>query len=244
MLMKSAGSAGPAKSHACSRVFQLIASNFSPKLARVGSIRIRGHHRPINGIFDLSTIFLSPFPAGSSNTLAMKITSFLACLILGCFTLSATATTMTITSNPGTDVTVKFILGASNIDAGPVTSSFTFTTAKGLLGPSSNPTDQSGFANSGKDLFAITVEPATKAAFVHLFLVQTKGTLIFLNDVNRSVANLLPQPWKSDAKEFLRVERIHGRKIRLETIDFSHAPFKTRSFWVLVDSHGAITLVP
>ena len=159
----------------------------------------------------------------------MKITSLLACMIPACCALSATAATMTITSNPGTDVTVKFTLGASNVDAGPVNSSFTFATAKGLLGPSSNPTDQSGFANHGKDLFAITVEPATKAAFVHLFLAPAKGNLIFLNDVNTAVADLLPKR-KSDAKEFLRVESIRGRKIRMETIDYSHAPFKTRSF--------------
>jgi hypothetical protein len=174
----------------------------------------------------------------------MKNRNFLACLLIGSVVGSAAATTMTITSNPGTDVTVKFLLGATNVDAGPVNSSFTFATAKGLLGPSSNPADQSGFSNPGKDLFAITVEPVTKAAFVHLFLTQEHGNLIFLNDVNRSVANLLPQPWRNDAKEFLRVERIHGRRVRLETIDYSHAPFRTHSFWVSVDTHGAIALVP
>ena len=174
----------------------------------------------------------------------MKKSGFLALLLFGCGAGAAAATTMTITSNPGTDVTVKFVLGAANVGAGPVNSSFTFATAKGLLGPSSNPADQSGFSNGGQDLFAITVEPATKAAFVHLFLTQLKGNLIFLSDVNGSVANLLPQPWRSDAKEFLRVERIHGRRIRLETIDYSHAPFKTHSFWVSVDTHGAIALVP
>ena len=113
-----------------------------------------------------------------------------------------------------------------------------------MIWPSSNPSDQSGFANGANDLFAITVEPATKAAFVHLFLTQSKGNLIFLNDVNTTVANLLPQPWKSAAKEFLRVEEIHVRRIKLETIDYSHAPFQTHTFWVSANTHGVVALVP
>jgi hypothetical protein len=83
-----------------------------------------------------------------------------------------------------------------------------------LLGPSSNPTDQSGFANSAQDLFAVTVEPATKAAFVHFFLTSAKGNVVSVNDVNVRVAKLLSPPWKSDAKGFLRVETIQGRKGR------------------------------
>jgi len=88
------------------------------------------------------------------------------------------------------------------------------------------------------------VEPATKSAFVHLFLAQPTGNLIFLYNVNTLVAKLLPQPWKSSAMEFLRVERIRGRKVKLETIDFSHGPFKTHTFSVTVDSKGQIALVP
>jgi hypothetical protein len=142
------------------------------------------------------------------------------------------------------DVTTKFVLPAGSGDDAPVTATLTFATAKGLLGPTSNPTDQSGFANASKNLFAITVEPATKAAFVHLFLTPPKGNLIFLNDVNAHVAKLLPKAWRSPAQEFLRVEKIQGRKVKLETIDYSHGPFKTHSFWVSVDAAGVITLVP
>src|SRR5206468_3317243 len=131
--------------------------------------------------------------------------------------------TMIISSNPGQDVTVTLALPATNPEAGSVSCSFTFQTTKGLLGPSSNPTDQSGFANSTQDLFAVTVEPATKAAFVHFFLTSAKGNVVFANDVDARVAKLLSLPWKDDAKGFLRVETIQGRKVKLSTTDFAHA---------------------
>jgi hypothetical protein len=91
---------------------------------------------------------------------------------------------MSISSNPGQDVTITLAIPATNAEAGLVRCSFTFQTTKGLLGPSSNPTDQSGFVNSARDLFAVTVEPATKAAFVHFFLTSAKGNVVFVNDVN------------------------------------------------------------
>jgi hypothetical protein len=152
--------------------------------------------------------------------------------------------TMSISFNPGQDVTVTLALSATDPETGPVSSSFTFQTAKGLLGPSSNPTDQSGFANSAQDLFAVTVEPATKAAFVHFFLTSAKGNVVFVNDVNARVAKLLSPPWKDDAKGFLRVETIQERKVELSTTDFAHAPFQTHTFWVTVGATGKVTLAP
>ena len=152
--------------------------------------------------------------------------------------------TMSISFNPGQDVTVTLALSATDPETGPVSSSFTFQTAKGLLGPSSNPTDQSGFANSAQDLFAVTVEPATKAAFVHFFLTSAKGNVVFANDVNARVAKLLSPPWKDDAKGFLRVETIQERKVELSTTDFAHAPFQTHTFWVTVGATGKVTLAP
>jgi hypothetical protein len=152
--------------------------------------------------------------------------------------------TMSISFNPGQDVTVTLALSATDPETGPVSSSFTFQTAKGLLGPSSNPTDQSGFANSAQDLFAVTVEPATKAAFVHFFLTSAKGNVVFVNDVNARVAKLLSPPWKDDAKGFLRVETIQERKVELSTTDFAHAPFQTHAFWVTVGATGKVTLAP
>lgn len=133
---------------------------------------------------------------------------------------------------------------ATDPEAGPVSCSFTFQTAKGLLGPSSNPTDQSGFANSTRDLFAVTVGPVTKAAFVHFFLTSAKGNVVLVNDVNARVAKLLSPPWKDDAKGFLRVETIQERKVELSTTDFAHAPFQTHTFWVNVSASGKVALAP
>ncbi len=174
----------------------------------------------------------------------MKYSILLVSLTCVCFGLTARGATMSISSNPGQDVTVKLVLPANITEAGAVICSFTFQTAKGLLGPSSDPTSQSGFANSAKNLFAVTVEPATKAAFVHFFLTSAKGNAILVSDVNARVAKLLSSPWKSDAKEFLRVETIQGRKVKLETIDYARAPFQTHTFWVTVDTIGGVAMAP
>ena len=99
---------------------------------------------------------------------------------------------MTISSNPGADVTATFTSGTANV--GSVSSAFKFETARGLLGPSNNPRDQSGFKNSAKDLFAIAVEPAMKSEFGHFFIMTAKGDLNLVSDVNGRVAKLLPQP--------------------------------------------------
>src|SRR6266571_838712 len=150
--------------------------------------------------------------------------------------------TMSISSNPGQDVTVTLALPATNPEAGSVSCSFTFQTTKGLLGPSSNPTSQSGFENSTKDLFAITIQPVTKAAFVHFFLTSAQGNVILVSDVNARVAKLLSSPWKSDAEGFLRVEAIQGRKVKLETTDFEVVPRQRHTFWVTVDAMGGVAV--
>jgi len=175
-------------------------------------------------------------------SLIMK-SSLLVGLVCICSVLSARGASMSISSNPGQDVIVKVDLPA-NTEGVPVSCSFTFQTAKGLLGPSSNPTSQSGFANSAQDLFAITVQPATKAAFVHFFLTSANGNVLFVSDVNARVAKLLSPPWKDDAEGFLRVETIQGRKVQLQTTDFAHAPFQSHTFWVNVDAMGGITVAP
>ena len=174
----------------------------------------------------------------------MKYTTLLTCLMLGCGGLAASAATMNISANPGVDVTVKLTLPTANTEAGPSSGTFVFPTTKGLLGPSTNPTSQAGFMNSAKNLFAITVIPATKSAFVHFFLTSAAGHVILITDVNSRVASLLPQPWKGTAKGFLRVEKIQGHKVKLSTTDFAHAPFQTHTFWVSVDLQGGVTLVP
>ena len=174
----------------------------------------------------------------------MKNTSLFAGLLLACSALMADAATMTITKNLGVDVTVHFALGSQGPDAGPVASAFTFQAAKGLVGPSSNPGSQAGFANSAKDLFAVVVSPATKSAFAHIFLTGKGPHQIFIADVNGRVSKLLPKPWRDGAKYWLRIEKLQGRKIKFQTIDFSHAPYQTHDFWVQVDLQGGLTLVP
>ncbi len=163
--------------------------------------------------------------------------------IVGC-AMAADAATMNITRNPGTDVTVHFALGSQGPDAGPVQSTFTFQASKGVVGPSSNPASQTGFANAAKDLFAVAVSPATKTAIAHIFLTGKGPQQIFIADVNARVSKLLPQPWRNGAKVWLRIEKLQGRKIKFETIDFSHAPFQVHDFWVKVDPQGGLTLVP
>ena len=79
---------------------------------------------------------------------------------------------------------------------------------------------------------------------MHFFLTSAKGNVVFANDVNARVAKLLSPQWKDDAKGFLRVETIQGRKVELSTTDFAHAPFQTHTFWVTVGATGKVTLAP
>ena len=174
----------------------------------------------------------------------MKTSFLLAGLWLVASALMADAATMTITTNPGADVTVRFALGSQGPDAGPVQSTFTFQASKGVIGPSANPGSQTGFANAAKDLFAVAVSPATKSAFAHIFLTGKGPRQIFIADVNARVSKLLAQPWRDGAKSWLRIEKVQGRKIKFQTADFSHAPFQVHDFWVNVDAQGGLTLVP
>ncbi len=174
-------------------------------------------------------------------SLIMKYSSLLVSLTCVYFGLSARGATMTISSNAG-QLTVKLALPTDNTEVRPVSCSFTFQRGKGLLGPSSDPTSQSGFENSTKDLFAITIQPVTKAAFVHFFLTSAQGNVILVSDVNARVAKLLSSPWKSDAEGFLRVEAIQGRKVKLETTDFEVVPRQRHTFWVTVDAMGGVAV--
>lgn len=174
----------------------------------------------------------------------MKTSFLLAGLWLVASALMADAATMTITTNPGADVTVRFALGSQGPDAGPVQSTFTFQASKGVVGPTSNPGAQTGFANAAKDLFAVAVSPATKTAFAHIFLTGNGPRQIFIADVNARVAQLLPQPWRDAAKGWLRIEKLQGRKIKFQIVDSSHAPPQVQFVWVKVDAQGGLTLVP
>jgi hypothetical protein len=137
-------------------------------------------------------------------------------------------------------VTIRLQASGDNEDV--LTNEYVFASEKGFLGPSSNPTDQSGFANKENTVFGVSYEPVTKACFVKLFLLNASGTLVFVNNVNARAAKLLPAPWAERAREFLRIEKIVGRRVYLQTIDFSTGARPTHNFSVLVAPDGTLTL--
>src|SRR6201987_5157288 len=137
-------------------------------------------------------------------------------------------------------VTIRLQASSDNQDT--LTNEYVFASEKGFLGPSSNPTDQSGFANKQNTVFGVSYEPVTKACFVKLFLLNASGTLVFVNNVNARAAKLLPAPWAERAREFLRIKKIDGRRVFLQTVDFSTGTGPTHNFSVLVAADGTLTL--
>ena len=138
--------------------------------------------------------------------------------------------------------TVTIRLQASGDNQDTLLNEYLFASEKGFLGPSSNPTDQSGFANEENTVFGVSYEPVTKACFVKLFLLNESGTLVFVNNVNTRAAKLLPVRWAENAREFLRIESIVGRRVALQTVDFSTGARPTHDFSVLVSPDGTLTL--
>ena len=136
-------------------------------------------------------------------------------------------------------VTIRLQASGDNEDV--LTNEYVFSSEKGFLGPSSNPTDQSGFANKENTVFGVSYEPVTKACFVKLFLLNASGTLVFVNNVNTRAAKLLPARWAENAREFLRIESIVGRRVDLQTIDFSTGAGSTHNFSVLVAPDGTLS---
>jgi len=138
--------------------------------------------------------------------------------------------------------TVTIRLQASGDNEDVLTDVFVFSSEKGFLGSSSDPTDQSGFTNREHTIFGVSYEPVTKACFVKLFLLNASGTLVFVNNVNARAAKLLPAPWAGNAREFLRIEKIVGRRVYLQTVDFSTGARPVHNFSVLVAPDGTLTL--
>jgi hypothetical protein len=137
-------------------------------------------------------------------------------------------------------VTIRLQASGDNEDQ--LTNEYVFASEKGFLGPSSNPTDQSGFANKENTMFGVSYEPVSKACFVKLFLLNASGTLVFVNNVNTRAAKLLRAPWAAHAREFLRIEKIVGRRVYLQTVDFSTGARLTHNFSVLVAADATLTL--
>ena len=129
----------------------------------------------------------------------------------------------------------------TNPDAqGATVAAFVFSSPKGFLGPSNNPSDQSGFSNMEKTLFGVNYQPATKSSFVYLFLKTKAGDLLYMKSINPRVAQLLRKPWSESARSFLRIESISGRRVSLQTADFSGSSRMSLKFSVDVSSEGSI----
>lgn len=127
-------------------------------------------------------------------------------------------------------------------DEGNLEATFDFGHTKGFLGPSSNPSDQSGFSNADKTIVAVNHQPVTKSSYVHLFLRSPSGDITFINDVNGRVAGLMKDRWAETAKHFLRVESISGRELTLQTVDSSRASQEKYEFTITVSRDGSISL--
>jgi len=90
-------------------------------------------------------------------------------------------------------------------EQGEVLAAFFFNSPKGFLGPSKNPSDQSGFSSTEKTLFGVNYQPATKSSFVYLFSKTKAADLLYLRNINSRVTLLLPKPWSDTASSFLRI---------------------------------------
>jgi hypothetical protein len=126
----------------------------------------------------------------------------------------------------------------SSLDA-----TFDFGITKGFLGPSSNPSDQTGFSNADKSIIGVNHQPVTKSSFVHLFLrSSSSGDITFINNVNARIARLLKGKWAETAKYFLRIESISGRDITFQTVDFSGATSEKYEFRTTFTRDGTFVL--
>src|SRR6516162_7531617 len=74
--------------------------------------------------------------------------------------------------------TVTIHLHASGDNQDTLTNEYVFASEKGFLGPSSNPTDQSGFANKENTVFGVSYEPVkdrTICCGISTTCVQSRG---------------------------------------------------------------------
>lgn len=137
---------------------------------------------------------------------------------------------------------VKFVVPLTD-DEHQLSVSFDFGVTKGFLGPSSNPSDQSGFSNADQSIVGVNHQPVTKSSYVHLFLTNPDGDLTYLKGVNGRISRLLDGKWAENAKYFLRIESIIGRVISLQTVDFSTSEREYLNLSVTVSPEGTFSLL-
>ena len=131
--------------------------------------------------------------------------AFLALTLFGSSALPAIAGDDAVRIERTGDNDAVVALGVPLAEGSDLRATFDFGATKGLLGPSSNPSDQSGFVNADMTLVAVNHQPATKSSYVHLFLRSVDGDVTFLIS-NARVARLLREPWAKSAANSLRVE--------------------------------------
>jgi len=118
---------------------------------------------------------------------------------------------------------------------------FSLPAGKGLLGPSSNPTSQTPFANADGSLIAVNEQPMTKTSFVHLYIRGADGRFTEIKNANQKIGQAAPASAQKIDTDFIRVERLSGKTLDLETEDFGSKPTKRLLFKVTIAADGAIS---
>jgi hypothetical protein len=118
---------------------------------------------------------------------------------------------------------------------------FSLPAGKGLLGPSSDPTSQTPFANADGSLIAVNEQPMTKTSFVHIYLKGPDGRFTEVKNANQKIGKAAPANAQKVDPDFIRVERVSGKTLDLETVDFGSKPTKRLLFKVTIAADGAIT---
>jgi hypothetical protein len=146
---------------------------------------------------------------------------------------------MSVRQVNGGETVLSFVVPANQQGEGSsVMVDFTLPAGKGLLGPSSDSGAQSGFQNEEKTIFAVSHQPETKSSHVYLILKRPHGELLFVSNVNETVAKLVAQKLALHVHSFLRIEEIVGRKIHFQTVDFASPSRPSFDFWITLDETG------
>ena len=115
---------------------------------------------------------------------------------------------------------------------------FRLPAGKGLLGPSSNPTSQTPFANADGSLIAVNEQPMTKTSFVHLYLKGANGRFTEIKNANQKIGQAA-HAQKTDT-DFIRVDRLSGNTLDLETVDFGSKRTNRLLFKVTIAAAGTV----
>ncbi|MDF1753322.1 MAG: caspase family protein [Verrucomicrobiales bacterium] len=121
-------------------------------------------------------------------------------------------------------------------------------TAKGILGPSSNPNDDTGFQNQSGRLFGFNLQPATKSSYPYVFYRDQNGQIHLIDNLPQRVVKVLPgnlADWRGyfEGGGFLRIESIKEDVIVLHSFAWRNSNRVDIRFSISVDSRGNISFV-